>query len=156
MARLRAICGGHGARQQGAEMGRFVLLIGAIVGSGLAACANDNSGAARPIPASNQDSKITGASFMLGGAIGAALDDSDRQRAYAAEMQALQRGEPGVPVGWRSRESGHHGTVVPGPLYQENGQTCREFSHTVYVDANPQIARGTACRNADGSWTPVG
>jgi surface antigen len=144
------------AQMLGAEMGRFVLLIGAIIGAGLAACANDYSGAARPIPDANPDGKTAGASLLLGGAIGAALDDRDRQRAYAAEMQALQRGEPGVPVGWRNRESGHHGTVVPGPPYQENGQTCREFSHTIYVDANPQTTRGAACRNPDGSWTPVG
>jgi surface antigen len=135
-------------------MGRFVLVMAAIVGVGLAACANDYSGAARPTPDPNPDSR-PGASFLLDGTIGAALTDRDRQRAYAAEMQALQHGEPGVPVGWHNRDSGHRGTVVPGPPYQENGQTCREFSHTVYVDATPQTARGTACRNADGSWSPV-
>ena len=143
-------------RAWGQEMRRFVLLIGAIGGAGLSACATDYLGAAKPAPVYNADSKLAGASFMLGGAIGALLNDRDRQRAYAAEMQALQRGEPGVPVGWRSRDSGHRGTVVPGPPYQENGQICREFSHTIYVDANPQTARGAACRNPDGSWTPVG
>ena len=136
-------------------MGRFVLVMAAIVGAGLAACANDNWGVGRATPDANPDNRPAGTSFLLDGAVGAALTDRDRQRAYAAEMQALQHGEPGVPVGWRNRDSGHRGTVVPGPPYQENGQTCREFSHTVYVDANPQTARGTACRNADGSWSPV-
>src|SRR5215469_2098250 len=139
---------------RGADMGRFVLVIGVIVG--LTACAKDYSGAARPTPDANADPRASGGSFLLDGTIGAALTDRDRQRAYAAEMQALQHGEPGVPVGWRNRDSGHRGTVVPGPPYQENGQTCREFSHTVYIDANPQTARGTACRNPDGSWSPVG
>ena len=26
---------------------------------------------------------------------------------------------------------------------------------TVYVDGTPQSARGTACRNPDGTWTQV-
>jgi len=67
----------------------------------------------------------------------------------------LQFGEPGAPVAWRNPETGHHGTIVPGPAYQSNGQTCREFSHTVYVDNRPQTERGSSCRNPDGSWTPL-
>ena len=93
---------------------------------------------------------------VLGNAIGASLDARDRERAYAAQMQAIQYGEPGAPVGWRSPDSGRYGTVVPGPPYQANGLTCREFSHTIYIDGRPQTARGTACRNPDGTWTPVG
>jgi surface antigen len=93
---------------------------------------------------------------VLGNAIGASLDARDRQRAYAAQMQAIEYGEPGAPVGWRSPDSRRYGTIVPGPPYQTNGQTCREFSHTVYIDGRPQSARGTACRNPDGTWTPVG
>jgi surface antigen len=93
---------------------------------------------------------------MLGNAIGASLDARDRERAYAAQMQAVEAGEPGAPVGWRSPDSGRHGTIVPGPPYQSNGLTCREFTHTIYVDGRPQTARGTACRNPDGTWTPLG
>ena len=93
---------------------------------------------------------------VLGNAIGASLDARDRERAYAAQIQAIQYGEPGAPIGWRSPDSGRYGTVVPGPPYQANGLTCREFSHTIYIDGRPQTARGTACRNPDGTWTPVG
>ena len=93
---------------------------------------------------------------VLGNAIGASLDARDRQRAYAAQMQAIEYGDPGAPVGWRSPDSGRYGTIVPGPPYQANSMTCREFTHTIYVDGRPQTARGTACRNPDGSWTPVG
>lgn len=104
---------------------------------------------------------ITGSSpptfgTLLGTPIGTGLDERDRERAYAAELRALKSSEPGVPVGWRSPDSGSYGTIVPGPLYQSNGMTCREFSHTMYIEGHPQTARGTACRNADGSWTPVG
>jgi surface antigen len=92
---------------------------------------------------------------ILGSAIGASLDERDRQRAYAAEMDALESGEAGAPVAWRGERRGAHGTVVPGPYYESRGLRCREYTHTIYVDGRPQTARGSACRNPDGTWTPV-
>ena len=106
-------------------------------------------------------SRIAGAAVgaaaggLLGSAIGASLDEQDRQMAYAAEMQALESGAPGAPIGWRSDHSEYYGTIVPGPYYSRAGARCREYSHTIYVRGRPEIARGTACRNPDGSWTPV-
>jgi len=93
---------------------------------------------------------------VLSGAIGANLGEEDRQRAYAAEVQALESGEPGIPVGWRGDGPKRYGTVVPGAPYSARGTRCRDYSHSIYVDGKPQIARGTACRNPDGSWSPVG
>jgi surface antigen len=90
---------------------------------------------------------------FLGNRIGAALDDEDKRRAYAAEMQALEAGPSGAPVAWRNPDSGRYGNVVPGPAYQENGAACREYTHTVYIDGKPQTEHGTACRNPDGTWT---
>jgi surface antigen len=45
---------------------------------------------------------------IVGGTIGNALDAEDRRRAYMAEMQALEYGGPGAPVGWR----GEHGAYA--------------------------------------------
>ena len=42
-----------------------------------------------------------------------------------------------------------------GPAYQQAGRNCRSFTHTIYIDGPPQTARGTACRNPDGTWTSV-
>ena len=92
---------------------------------------------------------------VLGNAIGASLDARDRQRAYAAQMQALETGSSGAPVSWRNPDSGRYGTVVPGPAYVQNGMNCRQYTHTIYIDGRPQTARGTACRNSDGGWNPV-
>jgi len=92
---------------------------------------------------------------MLGNRMGAAMDDDDKQRAYAAQVQALESGPSGAPVAWRNPDSGRYGSVVPGPAYQSNGMNCRQFTHTVYIDGRPQTARGTACRNPDGTWQPV-
>ena len=100
---------------------------------------------------------ITGAALggMLGNRIGAAMDDEDKRRAYAAQVQALESGPSGAPVAWRNPDSGRYGSIVPGPAYDSNGMNCRQFTHTIYIDGKPQTARGTACRNPDGSWQPV-
>ena len=122
----------------------------------LASCASetiwDSKPEPPPPPAANAG--ITGG--VLGGAIGTNLDERDRQRAFAAEMQALEQGEPGEPVGWRGMGPKHYGTVIPGAPYQLRGIRCRDYTHAIYVDGKPQTARGTACRNPDGSWTPAG
>jgi surface antigen len=91
---------------------------------------------------------------ILSGPVGASLDERDRKRAAAAEKQALERGEPGEPVGWRGG-AGRHGTVVPGVDYEIRGVRCRDYTHSIYIEGHPQTARTTACRNADGTWSPV-
>jgi surface antigen len=144
----------------------------ALIGS-LAACAGDPTGEYGPGPKENTGTllgAITGAAIgsqfgggtsghvagaLIGNRIGASLDEEDRRRAYAAEIQALEGGAAGAPVGWRS-PNGRYGSVVPGPYYTDNGRRCRAFTETIYIDGRPQTARGVACRNPDGSWTPVG
>ena len=92
---------------------------------------------------------------LIGNRIGASLDERDKQLAYEAEMSALERSPSGTPVGWRNPDSGRYGSVVPGPAYVQSGRNCRAYTETVYVDGRPQTARGTACRNPDGTWTPL-
>jgi len=102
-------------------------------------------------------STVAGAAIggLIGNRIGAALDDEDRTRAYEAQIQALESGASGAPVGWRNDDTGRRGTVVPGPAYQRNAMTCRQYTHTVYIEGKPQVTRGTACRSADGTWVAV-
>ena len=61
----------------------------------------------------------------------------------------------GAPVGWRNPGSGRHGSIVPGPIYVQRGLPCRGYTHTIFLDSRPQIARGTACKNPDGTWTAI-
>ena len=93
---------------------------------------------------------------LVGSEIGRALDEQDRQRAYAAQYSALEQGRPGVPVAWQNPQSGKYGQVVPGPVYSVNQSTCREYTHTIYIDGRPEVLRGTACRQPDGTWRDVG
>ena len=108
----------------------------------LAACSSDIGGIVAG----------TGAGGPMGNQSGAPLDDQDRKRAYAAEIQALETGPSGVPVPWRNPDSGRYGNVVPGPSYFANGFSCRQFMETVFVDGRPQTGRWVACRNPDGTW----
>jgi surface antigen len=92
---------------------------------------------------------------LLGNRSGVALDDEDKRRAVVAELQALETGPSGAPVAWRNPETGRYGNVVPGPVYQENGAACREYTHTVYIEGSAQTEHGTACRRSDGTWASV-
>lgn len=127
---------------------------GTLVGAGTGAAVGGASGAAS---GNRVSGAVAGAAIggMLGNRIGAAMDDEDKRRAYAAQMQALERGPSGAPVAWRNPDSGRYGSIVPGPSYDSNGKNCRQFTHTIYIDGKPQTARGTACRDPDGTWQPA-
>ena len=147
------------------------ILAVALLGTSLAACAADSgpreaggtlvgAGAGALIGnaiGGSAGSTIAGAAIggLIGNRIGAAMDDEDKRRAYAAQVQALERGPSGAPVAWRNPDSGRYGSVVPGAAYQANGMNCRPYTHTIYIDGRPQTTRGTACRNPDGTWAPV-
>jgi surface antigen len=91
---------------------------------------------------------------LIGPKIGALLNAEDRRLAYAAELDALDRGDSGAPVAWKNPASGRFGNIVPGPAYTSQGATCRGFSHAVTIGQQIEISRGTACRAQDGApWT---
>jgi surface antigen len=100
---------------------------------------------------------IAGAAIggLIGNRIGASMDEEDRRLAYEAEMAALEQGQVGAPMGWRNPGSGRYGNIVPGPVYVQRGARCRSYTHTVYINGRPEVVRGTACRNPDGSWTAL-
>lgn len=155
------------------------LLVAAMIGAGLIGCAGDPMtgtgpkentgtlvGALAGAAIGSQIGGSTGTRIaagvggaalggLLGNRIGAAMDDDDKRRAYAAQLDALESGAPGAPVAWENPDSGRRGTVVPGPAYDRRGARCRGYTHTIYIDGRPQTARGEACRNPDGTWTPV-
>lgn len=92
---------------------------------------------------------------LLGGSIGASLDDRERRQALEAEYRALEYTQGGQPVPWKSEQSGRTGQVVAGQPYRVGSQDCRQYTHTIFQNGQSRSARGTACRNADGSWTPL-
>ncbi|MFT6672053.1 MAG: surface antigen, partial [Afipia broomeae] len=68
-------------------------LSGALIGSAIGGGTGERVGAA-----------MAGAAIggLIGNRVGASMDEQDRQYAYEAEMNALDRGAPGAPVDWRN------------------------------------------------------
>lgn len=93
---------------------------------------------------------------IIGSEIGRSLDERDRLLAQRAEYAALEKGRSGEPYPWRNPESGRYGEVIPDRPYKRGDLDCREYTHKVYIEGRPQVMRGTACRNGDGSWSRVG
>ncbi len=92
---------------------------------------------------------------LVGGRLGAALDTSERRRALEAEYRALEYTPAGQTVSWGRKGASTQGAVVAGSPYRVGSQNCRQYTHTVQAAGRSQTARGIACRNADGSWTPL-
>lgn len=92
---------------------------------------------------------------LIGGQLGSTLDNRERRRALEAEYRALEYTPAGQSVAWGRKGTSIQGEVVAGSPYRVGSQNCRQYTHTVQTSGRSQTARGTACRNADGSWTPL-
>jgi len=103
------------------------------------------------------------AAALLGGVVGAwaghavgrQMDENDRLRAAQAHHDALEFNRAGVASSWQNPDTGHYGSVTPLRTYEHGGTYCREYEQTITVDGRLEQARGTACRQADGSWRIV-
>jgi surface antigen len=90
---------------------------------------------------------------LIGGTVGSGLSENDRRTALQAEYRALEYTAAGKAVDWKgSRGSG---AVTAAQPYRVGSQDCRQYTQTVNAGGQNRSARGTACRNPDGSWTPL-
>jgi len=92
---------------------------------------------------------------LVGGSIGNGLSDAEKRSALEAEYKALEYTTSGQKVAWKGDQASHYGEVVPAQPYRVGSQDCRQYTQTVFTGGAGVTARGTACRNADGSWTPL-
>jgi len=92
---------------------------------------------------------------LVGGSIGAGLSDDEKNHALEAEYRALEYGQGGQPTAWKGDDSGTYGQAIAAQPYRVGSQDCRQYTQTVVQDGQTKMARGTACRNGDGSWTPL-
>lgn len=90
---------------------------------------------------------------LIGGQIGAGVSEDDRRAALQAEYRALEYSPGGKPVDWQG--SGVTGSVTAAQPYRVGSQDCRQYTQTINVGGQSRSGRGTACRNPDGSWTPL-
>jgi surface antigen len=143
---------------------RFAVLLGLLVISGCASTGLGNriGGAISAVqPGQGGNAKVTKTIIsamgggLVGGRIGAGLSDSEKRSGLEAEYKALEYTASGQKVTWKSASSNDYGEVMAAQPYRVGSQDCRQYTHTVYTGAAGATARGTACRNADGSWTPL-
>ena len=88
---------------------------------------------------------------LIGCSVGTGLTQGDRRLALQAEYRALEHTAAGRAVYWQgSRGSG---AVTAAQPYRVGSQDCRQYTQAVNVGGQVRTARGTACRNPDGSWT---
>ena len=90
-------------------------------------------------------------SFIDPGALGQ-LSEKSKAQAAGAQFNALQFGRVGAPRNWVG-DNGQSGAVTVGPYVRVNLIDCRDFTHTVTIGGQNFVKKGTACREADGSWT---
>lgn len=88
---------------------------------------------------------------LVGTAFGSGLNESDREVALQAEYRALEHTQAGKAVDWNG--TGVEGSVTAGQPYRVGSQDCRQYTQTISSGGQNRSARGTACRNPDGSWT---
>lgn len=95
-------------------------------------------------------------SALQGGIVGRSglqMDRSDFNKALEAEYQALETAPGGQAVTWGSGDT--RGEVVANAPYQVGNQNCRQYAHSLTIDGKQAKVRGAACRNANGTWTPL-
>lgn len=143
-------------------IGRAAALVAVL---GLAACASAGATGSSPVQGfvanpTPADQPLAStivdamAGGLIGGTLGTRLDSRERRRALESEYRALEYTPAGQSVTWGDGGK-RRGEVVAGAPYRVGSQDCRQYSHTVYLNGQPQTARGAACRNADGSWSPL-
>ncbi|NEJ71627.1 hypothetical protein GR197_13915 [Rhizobium phaseoli] len=128
-----------------------------LVAVALSGCTTTKGAASRGIFSSKPSASaafLTALQGGLAGRSGVSLSDSDKQRALEAEYRALEGAAVGQPVLWTGKDV--TGKVVAAAPYQVGSQNCRQYTHTLTADGKDTVVRGAACRNNDGSWSPLG
>ncbi len=145
---LAFVLSGCAAMKQQYEEGPKALLggvLGAGAGAGIAAAAGGS-------PAVIVAAALGGA--LIGGFAGHKLDDRDKRMASEAATTAFEQNRTGQTSVWNNPDTGNAGSITPTKTYQlATGQYCREYKQTITIGGEPQQSYGTACREADGTWT---
>jgi surface antigen len=91
------------------------------------------------------------AGAIIGGEIGKSMDRQDQMIA----MQAMETVPTGRTKSWTNPDSGRAYEVTPVRTYYRQARACREYNTQVIIDGRRQTMVGQACRNPDGTWSPM-
>jgi surface antigen len=100
--------------------------------------------------AGNAIATIGGAALggFIGSRIGRSMDRDDQRKA----AQALETSPDERASAWRNPNTGQTYSVTPKRTYAGADGPCRDFETSTEIEGKKETVRGTACRQADGSW----
>lgn len=155
---LLGACAAPGTTQTGPKQttGAAVGAVGGAVLGGLAG--NALGGGGKNAVAIGTGAALGGiAGLLMGSAAGESLDRADRLYAERSWSRAMT-----APVGqqivWENPNTGNSGYTVANRQgsIPATGETCREYTTKIKVGGKDETLVGTACRNADGTWSDRG
>ena len=88
---------------------------------------------------------------LVGGNVGRSMDEVDRLQT----TRALETTQTGYTNSWENPDSGTRYAVTPTRTYESDEGPCREYSTEAWIDGDHETVRGTACRQADGTWVTI-
>lgn len=85
------------------------------------------------------------------------LFEAPEQQAMEDTLQyTLENNRTNEAGAWVNPDTGRSGSLLPVRTFQnEDGQYCREYVTTIFIDGEEQQGYGTACRQPDGNWKIV-
>ena len=129
--------------------------IGTVLGAGLGGLIGAGIGSGKGQLAAVAIGVLAGSYF--GSEIGKSLDSADKAYMDKNAKDGLEYSKTGTTTAWKNPDTGNSGTFTPTQTFQSsNGENCREFESTIYVDGKEETATGRACRQADGTWKVMG
>jgi surface antigen len=85
---------------------------------------------------------LAGAGALIGGSIGAQIDQRDQQRREAALQEARRQARP---VSWKNPQTGNRGTITPLRAVVQNNQNCQVVKETYFKNGEPHSGETTVC-----------
>ncbi len=132
---------------------KAITLLAACLSLGACTTTSLTSGVTAPTTKDTIIAQMNGG--LIGGDLGKKLPERERRKALEAEYRALEYTPARTPVTWKADNGRMGGEVVAAQPYRVGSQDCRQYSHKLSDGVRESEARGTACRNPDGSWTPL-
>jgi surface antigen len=80
------------------------------------------------------------------------FDDADQAATIQHFNHAMESAPTGQPVAWTNPSGVAVQLSATRTFQQADGTYCREFTQTITSGSQPNVARGTACRQSDGTW----
>mgnify|MGYP001067802715 FL=1 len=128
---------------------RGTAICGALLAASLSGCAASGG---RSTDAGAELARDLGpTSQLVTGYVGQQMTEQDRGRVRLA----LDTNANNQPTAWQGPQ-GRQFKVTPVRTFNgDGGARCRDFDTQATIDGRHQKIRGTACRQADGSWRPL-